>query len=111
MQPANIIAAAMCVIVAVFMATIALWAFKRKDPMHFWTGSTIDPKDISDIPAYNRANGLMWLVYSGLFIISAVISLINITAGGISIAVISTLGIIPLIIGFKKITKKYKTTS
>ena len=39
---------------------IGTWASQRKDPMHFWTGSTVDPKTISDIPAYNQANAQMW---------------------------------------------------
>ena len=43
---------------------IGRWAQRRKDPMHFWSGSTIDPATITDIPAYNQENGKMWKRYS-----------------------------------------------
>ena len=43
---------------------IGIWSLKRKTPMHFWAGSTIDPKTVTDIPAYNRANARMWMEYS-----------------------------------------------
>lgn len=43
---------------------IGVWAQKRKDPMHFNSGTTVDPKTISDVPAYNRENARLWKQYS-----------------------------------------------
>ena len=43
---------------------IGIYAARREKPMWFWSGSTVDPKTVRDIPAYNRANGRMWTVYS-----------------------------------------------
>lgn len=43
---------------------IGLWAQNKKTPMHFYAGSTIDPKRITDIPSYNEENARMWKIYS-----------------------------------------------
>lgn len=43
---------------------IGVWANWRERPMHFWAGTEIDPKTVSDIPAYNHENAVMWKVYS-----------------------------------------------
>ena len=43
---------------------IGVWATNLEKPMHFWSGSTIDPKTVDDIPEYNRKNAAMWKWYS-----------------------------------------------
>lgn len=43
---------------------IGIYAWNRKKPMWFWSGSTVEEREIRDIPAYNRANGGMWIVFS-----------------------------------------------
>ena len=43
---------------------IGMYATRLKTPMHFWSGSRIDPASVSYIPAYNRENGRMWKWYS-----------------------------------------------
>jgi hypothetical protein len=52
---------------------IGIFAWKRKKPMWFWSGSTVSENDILDIPAYNRANGIMWIVYSLVFWVGSVL--------------------------------------
>lgn len=32
--------------------------------MWFWSVSPVEETEIADIPAYNRANGIMWIVFS-----------------------------------------------
>ena len=49
---------------------LGIYAMRRKKPMWFWSGSTVHEYEIRDIPAYNRANGIMWLCYSSVFWIS-----------------------------------------
>ena len=44
---------------ALLFVGIGLYSFRLKKPMWFWSGTTVDPESISDIPAYNRANGKM----------------------------------------------------
>ena len=88
---------------------IGIFAWKRKKPMWFWSGSTVDESEIADIPAYNRANGIMWLVFSAVFWISTILGALNMKAGGICLIVSSLIGVpvLPLIYG--KIYNKYKT--
>lgn len=35
--------------------------------MWFWSGKTVKETEISDITAYNHANGIMWIVYSIIY--------------------------------------------
>ncbi len=87
---------------------IGIYAWRRKKPMWFWSGTEVKESEISDVPAYNRANGIMWVVYSVVYWIAAfsaiwsyVIALILVIAG-------SVIGIPVLIIAYRKIYKKYK---
>ena len=34
---------------------IGIYAWKRKKPMWFWSGTTVSENEINDIPAYNKA--------------------------------------------------------
>ena len=43
---------------------IAMWAKKSSKPINFWSGTQVDPEKVTDIPAYNQANAVMWIVYS-----------------------------------------------
>lgn len=92
---------------------IGHWSELRSDPMHFWSGSKVDPEAISDIPAYNRENARMWKLYSIPYWISglaaigtgwsdvfAVISLISITFA-------CTYGIWWLIRSYRNIWNRY----
>ena len=66
-------------VIALFTG-IGIYAWRREKPMWFWSGSTVDEKEISDIPAYNKANGIMWICYSALFWISTIMGIFQITA-------------------------------
>ena len=46
--------------VSLLFTGIGIYAWKRKKPMWFWSGSTVKESEISDIAAYNKANGIMW---------------------------------------------------
>ena len=54
---------------------IGIFAWKRKKPMWFWAGTTVEESEIADISAYNRANGIMWICYSAVFWISTVLGI------------------------------------
>jgi hypothetical protein len=104
----NIFFAAICWLCSLIFGLIALWAFKRRDPMHFWTGTAVEPEKITDIPAYNRANGLMWLIYTACMFMTGIISLFSIIAGTILLLVICFPGIGVLIFAYSRIYRKYK---
>lgn len=88
---------------------IGIYALKKKAPMHFWAGTTIKSEDITDIKAYNKANGIMWISYGSLLALSGIFSFVFGTAvGGILVAISCTLGLIVLIIIYGKIYDKYK---
>ena len=90
---------------------IALWAFKRKTPMHFWSGSTVQPEEIADIPAYNRANGIMWMAYGASMMLAGVVGLFNIGISAALVMIICLPGIGVLIFAYKRIYKKYRNPS
>lgn len=111
MSFANIVFAATCWLCSLVFGAIAYWAFKRKDPMHFWAGSTVGPEEIADIPSYNRANGIMWTIYTLWMVITGVLSLFSITIGTLLLVILCVPGIIILIVAYKRIYNKYKNTS
>ena len=93
---------------------IGVWAKNRKDPMHFYSGSTVDPKTISDIPAYNRENESLWKTYSVPFFLCAACAFGSIWVKELMIVSISVLVLASTIGGgwlvwkYSKIYKKYK---
>ncbi|NLU51658.1 MAG: hypothetical protein GXX10_02170 [Clostridiaceae bacterium] len=111
MSSANIIFAAICWLCSLIFGGIALWAFKRKDPMHFWSGSTVKPEEISDIPSYNHANGLMWTIYTVCMIVTGILSLFSIKIGSILLVIICVPGTIVLVVAYNRIYNKYRSTS
>ena len=95
---------------------IGVWAHKRKDPMHFYTGTTVDPRTISDIPAYNRENEKLWKTYSVPFFLCAACAFGSIWIEGlmtVSIVLLvlaCTVGIGWLVWKYSKIHKKYQVS-
>ncbi|MBQ1553164.1 MAG: hypothetical protein II135_04595 [Clostridia bacterium] len=87
---------------------IGIYAWKSKKPMWFWSGSTVSEREISDIPAYNRANGIMWLSYSAVFWISAVLGIFKMDLAGAFLAIGCLGGIPVLIVVYRKIYDKYR---
>ncbi|MBP5463821.1 MAG: hypothetical protein J6Y13_01395, partial [Treponema sp.] len=54
-----------------------LYALKSKKPINFWAGDKINPRKITDVKKYNRANGLMWIIYGILWIVCSIIPFFN----------------------------------
>lgn len=88
----------------------ALWIYKRRKPINFFHGTVIEPKEITDIPAYNRANALMWTIYAACFVLTGILSLFDYTAGLVMMLFLFLPGLIPLYIFHKRIYNKYKHT-
>lgn len=88
---------------------IGIWACKRKTPMHFWAGTEVDPSTISDIPAYNRANGKMWKLYSIPYWIAGLLSFwaVGRIAALILLTLACTVGLWWLIRRYRSIEKQY----
>ena len=92
---------------------ISVWARRRKDPMHFYSGVPIDPKTVSDIPAYNLANARMWLVFSIPFILATLAGIVSFFAAWASVACALLLfggciiGIPLLLLRYRKIADEF----
>ena len=87
---------------------IGVYAWKRKKPMWFWSGTTVSEDELSDAAAYNRANGVMWIGFSVVFWISTVLGFLHGNAGGILLIVGCIVGIPILPIIYGKIYNRYK---
>ena len=87
---------------------IGLFAWNRKKPMWFWSGSTVDEAEIADIPAYNRANGRMWLIYALPYWLSAFLGLWSEALAVILLVAACVIGLPILMAAYQRIYDKYK---
>ncbi|MBR2834365.1 MAG: hypothetical protein IKE43_01425 [Coriobacteriales bacterium] len=87
--------------------TLGIYAWHRKAPMWFWSGSSVSEDEITDVPAYNRANGIMWIAFSAIFWFSTFLGLLNLEAAGIFLIAGCIIGVIGLFIAYGKIYAKY----
>ena len=93
---------------AAFFTGLGVYAMRRKKPMWFWSGSEVKPWQIKDVPAYNKANGWMWIVFSLVFWAAALLSLVDTPAAGILLVVGCLVGIPGLVIAYGRIYRRYK---
>lgn len=87
---------------------IGIYAWNRKKPMWFWSGSTVKEREITDVRAYNRANGIMWIAFSLIYWAGAVLSCFESKAVGPLIMIGTLVGIVFLIVTYQKIYRKYR---
>ncbi|MFR3566762.1 MAG: PH domain-containing protein [Paraclostridium sordellii] len=84
---------------------LGIYAFKRKTPMFFWAGVDVSSEEISDIKAYNKANGIMWICYGLLFLL---IPILGEQLGSMVLVTIIPFLIVTLMLTYKFIYNKYK---
>ncbi len=95
---------------SLLFSILGIYAWRREKPMWFWSGSTVKAEEITDVKAYNRENGIMWICYSLVFWVSMIMGIFNISTAGIVLAV-GCLGGLPfLVIAYNRIFRKYKRT-
>ena len=94
--------------VSLLFTGLGIYAWRRKKPMWFWSGSTVKESEISDIAAYNRANGIMWLVFSLMMWVSTILGAMSSKTGSIVLIAGCVIGIPLLPIVYGKIYRKYK---
>ncbi len=56
---------------------IGIWAEHAKKPVHFWAGTKIDAQKVTDIPAYNHANAVMWKWYALPYFLSGILGCLD----------------------------------
>lgn len=97
---------------AIFTA-LAVRAFLAKKPVNFWAGSKIDPENVTDIAAYNRANGKMWLLYSIPYWIAGIAGLCNDLSPAASyiflivLILAGSIGLMRVLLHYQKIAEEY----
>ncbi len=94
--------------VSALLTGIGIYAWRRKQPMWFWSGSTVKEEEITDVRAYNRANGIMWMAFSLIFWICTGIGIWNAKTAGILMIAGCAAGAPLLIAAYRKIYRKYR---
>ena len=94
--------------ISLLFTGIGIYAFRRKEPMWFWSGTKVSSEEITDIPKYNRANGIMWIVFSGVFWVSLVLGAFNMAAAGVVLFAGCIAGMPFLVIAYGRIYSRFK---
>ena len=111
--PRVIIMALCCFGCAVLFYGIGIWADKSEKPVHFWSGTTVDPTKVTDIPGYNHACAVMWKWYSVPYWLSGIFSCLDPWYDGSMIVATVLLvaacvpGFIFLVLRYHRIVKTY----
>ena len=87
---------------------IGIYAWRRTKPMWFWSGSSVREEEITNVKAYNRENGIMWICYSAVFWISTIMGIQSVSIAGIVLAAGCLGGLPLLVIAYNRIYRKYK---
>ena len=87
---------------------IGIYAIRREKPMWFWSGSTVNETEITDVKSYNKENGIMWICYSLVMWASTFMGVFNMAAAGIVLFIGGLAGLPILVICYNRIYKKYK---
>lgn len=60
------------ILVALIMLTIGISQLKSKKPVGFYTGEKPPkPEDLTDVQAWNKKHGTMWVIYGIIIVLSA----------------------------------------
>lgn len=110
----NIIVCVIFGFVALIMIAIGISNFKSTKPVGFYSGvEPPSPEEITDIHAYNKKHGWMWVAYGIGFIICGILSFS--TNSELLFTLISCVfaigGVFLLMIGHTYLEKKYHTNT
>ena len=84
---------------------------RRTEPMWFWIGAAVDARTLTDVRAYNHANGWMWIASSVPFWLSAALGWKLETLGGILLGLACTVGLALVFWCYRRILKRYSKRS
>ena len=100
--------AIICAFCAAIFTGIGIFATRMNTPIHFWSGTKVDPEKIRDIKAYNLANCRMWVSFSLIYWLAAVLSFWHMYSASILVGIGSLIGLPLLIFAYQHIYKRYK---
>lgn len=87
---------------------LGIYAWNRKKPMWFWSGTSEKEIEVSDVRAYNHANGIMWIVYSLILWAASIAGFWSGTAALTLIILALVVGIPGLVMVYQRIYKRYR---
>lgn len=93
---------------ALLFLGVAFFAARKKTPMHFGFGSTVDPARIRNIAAYNKASAVMWGVLGLCYGLLGLLILFDMALGGLVTVFFSIVGVIALVAVHGRIYQRYK---
>ena len=93
---------------SILFTGIGIYAWKRKEPMWFWMGKSVSKEEITDVKAYNRANGIMWLLFSLIFWVCTLVGIYDVLLASEIMFKAIFVSIPLLIISYICIYRKYK---
>lgn len=105
----NIVALVAIIPVVMIFGVIGIYSYKNNIPMSFWKGSIVEAKEITDIKAYNKAVGELWIRYGLAYLIAWITSVFSKKIGNILMLLVALIGSIVLIFSYSRIYNKYKT--
>ena len=85
----------------------SLWALKSTKPVHFWSGTSVDPSQIDDFKQYNQKNALMWGCHGALMLCVAALGLVNIQVATAMLIVLAIPGSVVLMWIYTQIRKRH----
>lgn len=98
-----------CLPCAATFTILGIAAWRKKTPVHFWTGTNVTADEVTDVRAYNRANAKMWFAYSFPYWLAAAISFQNALLAGVILGVSATFGTLGIVVWYMlRIEKRYK---
>ena len=87
---------------------IGTYAKRLEKPMWFWSGTEVKATEITDVKRYNQANGIMWQLYSLWYFAAGIAEIWNSMLSFILMMLSCTVGLVILVVAYKKIYNKYK---
>lgn len=94
--------------ISALLTGLGIFAWRRQKPMWFWSGQIVGEDEISDVKAYNRANGIMWIVFSLFMWLCIFLAFSSMKTAGIVMLVGCILCVLVLPFVYGRIYKKYK---
>lgn len=105
----------MCLVIYLFVAAIMLGIgivqLRSENPVAFYSGEKPPrPEELTDVDAWNKKHGRMWVIYGSIIIITGVIGmLMGDTIWGILPTIGGVIIPLPVMIWYhKKLEKQYK---
>ena len=104
----NIFFAVIVGLCACIFTFLGIWVIKKKEPGNFWTGQVVKAAELSDVKAYNKELGLLWIAFGGVLWIDALLGgIFGGRLGGIVMIASFVIGIPMLPVIYNMIYKKY----